>query len=481
MRHVVWVLLCFLLVGMVRPTYAAIPFTDAYTTLSNARFSFRAQLSAAHSSGTTLITIATAGSASLDEDVYNLFPGDTVCFTSTALAGCQGQTTSTVNNAIANNTIGLSDPGITGNLLATDQMTATQSGALTVTFTPASDVASGGKVVLTIPSASSAFADGFPDATGFDRGRLPTGANGLQAGTGCSVADSCYSDTGFTASDVTLTQSGTNHIVTITLSGALNAGTSYSFRLGTVSAGDATLRFLNPLPSGSSHTRGLADTYSVELKSQNAGQTVTYDDTIMKVAPQDGVFVSAMVEESITYQINDSGNNAGGNIGVAGANSCAGGFTTTVATTPYSVPFGSILNFDTFYKAAQSHYIVTNAPAGYSLTVLSDGPLSTLDGGTTIANGTCDGAPACTTSAQQAWATPGNNGFAYTLGNEDGTDAAFTSNFRLFDDTTARTIMSNPAPTSGSRADICYQLSVDTTQTANYYFNKLYYVATPMF
>ena len=181
------------------------------------------------------------------------------------------------------------------------------------------------------------------------------------------------------------------------------------------------------------------------------------------------------------YQINDAGNGYGGNIAAStNVAQCNGGsFTTSVATSPYAVPFGSILNMDTFYRAAQSHYVVTNAANGYSLTVKSDGPLSTLGGGATIANGSCDGS--CTSSAAGAWSSASNNGFGYTLGDITGTDTAFPSSFRLFDDATPREIMSNSSQTNGSRVALCYQLSVDATQTASYYFNKLTFVATPRF
>ena len=455
---------------------ASVSYTDAYTTLSNARFSTRALLGAALSSGDTIFTITTTGSSTYDEDVNNMFPGDTVCFGAPTNTGCQAQTTYTINNIInASDTRGIS-AGVSAALLASDMVVSSQSGTMTISFTPATTVPSGGKLVLTIPSATSAYSDGMPEATGWDSAALPAD---LIAGT-CSVADSCYSDTGFTASAVALTNAGAGvHTVTITLSSAVNAASGYSFRLGDTS--DATLRFQNPVASGTSHTRGLADTYSIELKSQNAGQTLTYDDTIMKVAPNDGVFVSASVEESITYQINDSSNGYSGNIGSAvNVTQCNGGsFTTDVATTPYGVPFGSILNFDTFYRAAQSHYIVTNAADGYTLTVMSDGPLSILGGASNIPNGTCDGA--CTSSSAAAWVTAGNNGFGYTLGNITGTDASFTSNFRIFDASTAQTIATKATGTSGSRVASCYMLSVDPTQATGYYFNELTYVATPRF
>ncbi|MCR4326798.1 MAG: hypothetical protein NUV52_04040 [Candidatus Roizmanbacteria bacterium] len=451
------------------------PFYDPYITMSNSRFSFRAALSGAHSSGASILTIATAGSADFDEETHNLFPGDILCLTSTALAGCQNQTTYQVNNSVAADTVGIT-PALAANLLATDQLVASQSGTLTVTFQPQNSVESGGHVLLTVPSSTSLYQDGIPDATGWDSALLPAD---LLAGTGCS-GNACFTSSGFTVSAVSLSNTGSGtHTINITTSSVLDQGTFYSFTFG--HASNQTLQFINPVPQGTSHTRGLADSYANELKTTNASGSLVYNITLIRMAPQDGVFVSANIEESITYQINDSGNGYSGNIGAStNVTQCNGGsFTTGAASTPYAVPFGSILNMDTFYRVAQSHYVVTNAANGYSLTVISDGPLETLGGAASIANGTCDGA--CSSSSAAAWVTAGNNGFGYTLGNITGTDASFTSNFRLFDDAIPREIMANAAQTTGSRAAMCYQLSVDPTQATGYYFNKLTFVATPRF
>jgi len=224
----------------------------------------------------------------------------------------------------------------------------------------------------------------------------------------------------------------------------------------------------------------------MELKSQNSGLTATYDDTIMKVNPIDGVFVSATVEEALTYKINEASqghvNGSGSVPASTNVTECNGGsFTTSVASTPTSVPFGSITSYDTFYRAAQEIYVQTNSSNGFAVTAQYNNALKTAGGVNTIADGACDNAPACTSSGQQAWATPANNGFAYTLGNVAGEEAVWTgATFRLFS-STATTIFSKATPSGGSRVAVCYQLSVDSTQTTGYYFNKLTYIATPKF
>ncbi|MCR4326250.1 MAG: hypothetical protein NUV52_01185, partial [Candidatus Roizmanbacteria bacterium] len=102
-----------------------------------------------------------------------------------------------------------------------------------------------------------------------------------------------------------------------------------------------------------------------------------------------------------------------------------------------------------------------------------------LGGGSTIPNGACNGT--CTSSTAAIWTTASSNGFGYTLGNITGTDASFTSNFKIFDAVNAQTIATKVTGTSGSRIATCYMLSVDVSQATGYYFNQLTYVATPRF
>lgn len=466
----VFLLLIFIASLTAQSAHAAVPFTQAYNTLTNSRFSFKGSLNTAIAAGGAIATIT--GSGFSDNDIDNLFNGDVICLNGNTGAGCIDQSTFTVNNRLSNTSFAFT-PTLTGSAMAGDSVVSTQSGQMTITFRPTTNLASGSRIILSVPSASSGYNNGIPDSTGFDSAELPAD---LLAGT--CAANACFSASGFTVSAVAFTAGAATHTVNITTSAALNNTTTYSFTLG--HASNAKLRFLNPSPSGTSHVAGVADVYSFTLASWDNGQTVNYDSTNMKVAPIDGVFVSANVELSISYSINDSGNGYGGNIGSStNVTQCNGGtFTTSVATTATTVPFGSILNFDTFYRAAQSHYVVTNATNGYTVTVKYDTPLTS--GANQIADGTCDGA--CTTTSEAAWATATNNGFGYTLGNITGTEAAWTpgTSFRIFG-TSPVSIMTKASQTSGARVATCYQLSVDATQPNGLYYNKLTYVATPRF
>lgn len=469
----------FLSLGKSSEIFASVPFDDAYTTLSNSRFSFKASISSAgvgNSANYATIQTGLAANDTTDSDTGNLFPGDIICFNGMASNGCKNSQpvggTYTIQG-INNTTSFAFDPILAGTLVGGDRVISTQSGQITVTFKPTTNVSALNKLILTIPAATSNPDDGIPDSTGFDSADLPAD---LVGGTGCT-GSACLTSVGIGISAATLATAGSSHTITITLSSDLQNNTTYTMTLG--HATNAIYRFLNPAPALNTHTRGVADTYSIRIYTQNTAGTITYDDTTMKVVPIDGVLVSANIELSLTYTIASVGT-------ATTVPACNTGsiFTTSVATTATAVPFGSIINLDTFYNAAQTHTISTNASNGYTLTAQYDMPLNLGIGATvpgiTIPDGNCDGS--CTADTAATWNTADNNGFAYTLGNITGADAAFTasSGFKIFS-SSPKTIMSKASQTSSSVIDTCYRLSVDATQQTGYYKNKLTYIATPKF
>lgn len=476
-------LFLFLLLSIIfQSTVAAanIPFTSAYTTLSNSRFSFKGAIEAGGiSAGADSATIKTTGQS--DNNTGNIFNDDTICInTVLSVIGCANNTTYTINNVPSS--IGSQiyfTPAFTGTAAENDRIISTQSGTLAITFRPQTELVSGDKLILTLVAASSAYNDGIPDSTGFDSAKLPAD---LASGTGCA-AEACFDSTpSFNASAVALTSAANLHTITITLSSTLLTSTDYSFVLGHIS--NPTLRFLNPSPNGTAHVRGSSDSYSIRLLSKDSTEATTYNDTTMKINPVDGVFVSANVELSLTYKINEPSTSyvdANGSLATSQIiTECNGGaFTTGVATNSTSIPFGSISSFDTFRRAAQTHYVQTNATNGYTVTVQYDNALKKAGVATTILDGTCDGT--CTADTAAAWGTSTNNGFGYTLGNVAGSAAKFTgTNFKTFS-SSAKTIMEELVVTSGSRVAMCYQLSVDAAQETGFYYNKLTYIATPKF
>lgn len=465
---------------------ASQPYQTGYVTMGNSRLSFKAAIAGALAANATLVTIGT-GNTAPDTVIDNLFPNDQICFNGSAAAGCKNSNTSTTY-LVANipgstgSQLFSINTGLTGTMNTNDFVVSSQTGYMTVTFRPNQNIAVGDTIQIIIPAASSSSTDGIPDSTGFDSAGLPsnllTGTNPNNGGD-CNAGSvkRCLTTTGsgFTASSATLnTGSGSTHTISIISSNALSAVNTYTITVGETNPsnyGQGTLRFVNPAPA-SGHTRGLADTYSVTLQTASAGNLV--DKTIMKVAPNDGVFVSANVELSITYTINDGVGSS--YIGV-GSSGCPN-HSNSIAATATTVPFGSILNVNTFYNATQTHSVVTNGTNGYVLTGQEDGVMTNLTSGT-IVNTSCDSS--CTSSSGTSWSTATNNGFGYSLNSLTGSDAATSGTIYRQFSTSPVTIMSSSSPTNLSRSAVCYRLSVNATQQTGFYFNKLTYVATPRF
>jgi len=466
---------CFNLVLFTLPqnTYAAVPFTNAYATLSNSRFSYKAAIATGGiANNATYATIQSSGYS--DNDTKNLFIGDTVCLNGSAADGCTNQTVYTVNNILSDTIFGFT-PAISGTMNMNDFIVSTNSGQIAVTFKPTVAVAQNEKLIFTITAAASNYANGIPDSTGFDSGDL----------TANLVAQSAISSVGATSFNITsatLSSAASLHTVTVVLgAGGLSAGSTYTMSLG--HASDATLRFLNPSPAGTTHTRGVSDSYAMTLKTTNTAGTVVYNQTQLKVNPVDGVFVSATVEQTLSFQIEP---NTGTACGVA-----VGDRITTTATT---VPFGSITSAN-FYDGAQKLTVSTNSTGGYTVTGYQDGVLTS--GSNNIPNTPCDAA-GCSSGSPAEWnsepVTDTNDGFGFSLENNTNTpvptgylynNGGLSFNAQPFPlnlfPTPGISIMNETAPASGSVANVCYRLGVKSTQPAGYYYNRITYVATPKF
>lgn len=211
----------------------------------------------------------------------------------------------------------------------------------------------------------------------------------------------------------------------------------------------------------------------------------TFGDTgTIKVAIIAGVTVSATVAETLTATV----------AGVTTGNcTVTGGTEIDTSGSATTIPFSTV-NSDTFYDACQSLSVATNASGGYSATIQETDQLTS--GSDQIADGTCDGG--CTDSAEAAWATAGNNGFAYCADDYNGDGAAtadagwgtngcgaVTQNFKTIADAgaaeTAQSIMSSAAPVSNDQAYIGYRLTIDGAQAAGAYSNTIVYIVTPTY
>jgi len=440
--------------------------TSAKDTLSNSRLSYHAKISGAHAAGETRITLGVDGP---DVDTNHLFPGDTI------LIGPNGNATKTVGTIIDTTHFNLTS-ALSSALIEDDPVISTQSAIHTVTFTTASAITNG-LIRIRIPSATSNYNDSLPDQTGFDFNSIS------------STNIACPADSGsLDFVTPTASYSGQNGCTSgyscfeCRFSGPLPASTAYSITIG-----DASTKLINPAPAPG-HAQGTADRYSILIEVKN-NLNEAVDSIIAKVAIIESVQISATVDSTLSFS-------------VAGQESSEThcGQTTDITTTYSTVPFGTLSPL-TFYDGAQTLTVSTNADSGYAVTIEEDDQMS-KDGSTTEIpdSGADDNTATHLVKANWNTATAtdsGAYGLGYSLGNVSGTDASFTYNqWQTFlikqlpctsvagtcgTQDTVQTIMSNSGPVSANQIDVCYRINVSGIQEAGYYWNKVMYIATPVF
>ena len=460
----------FQLVWLVFPTpLDSANLTAVKDTLSTSRLSYYDSLNGAHTAGTTIIKVNTSGMPSTS--TANLFTGDSVLIGDAATA-----TTYTVDDIIDTDEFQITAALGSGDNDSGDLVIATRSASHTLAFTTATAIPNGLIRVL-IPSGANGVNDGIPNHDGFDFNTIVAGdltgpsSGGVTSwesptatvagGTGCSAGNHCFE----------ARYNGTNSV---------NA--SLTFTIGDGGATD----LINPA-AADGHAAGTADTYTVTVQ-QRGSMTDQYpllDQTTIKVAVIESVRVTATVDPTITFTI----------AGVASTTSTCG-ISTDVTTTATAVPFGT-MSLNTFKTLAQTLTVSTNGSGGYAVTSLENDQLG-KDGGTTpfIADSTGDGAMTHTT--QDDWNTATNNGFGYSIDNDDATTPAFqysdvsggsctggvfcAKQFAANADTeAAQTIFSSTAVANAENADVCYRLTIGATQAAGDYENNITYTATATF
>jgi len=454
---------------------------NASDTLSNGRLSYRAGVATGAANG-SVITIDSSGNA--DNDTNHLFPNDIVCFAGPNLDGCYQQSTYKVVSVVNSTTFNISPPLGSTALGANDYVIASQSAIHTIQFTLVNAVPSNGDILITIPAVdiNGKTNDGFPDTNssiatnGFDLNGLGT-ANVSVASSGCA--------NNWTVASVTAGTATTDHTIRI----ARNTNSCAAGSTITITIGDANKQLINPAPITSGHTRGVADVYTISVKTRDGlGNQLDYAN--IKVALVEGVLVSATVQETLSLTVAGTS---------AGTSAC--GTTTNVATTAYSVPWGTIANFGTFYNAAQTVTVSTNAVSGYTVTIEESDQMGrngiTCTGPNAgeaqncIQDTTCN-ATGCTETTSQDWTSTSYYGMGYSLANISGSDAAFVYNesgrtfsAKQFPDQeageTKQIIMSKNSPAASSQIYVCYRLNISATQPAGYYFNHVKYTASAVF
>lgn len=450
---------------------AAASLTNASATLSNSRLSYRAN-TATGTAGTSTVTIT--GTGYPDNNTNHLFPGDNICFTNAGPTGCIGSVSYTVATVAGATTFNTATT-LSSNIDAAGFVIATQSGNLTLTFTLVSTIPAGGNIYIKIPVASTGNVnDGIPDTgttnttNGFDFNKLQS-TNVNVSTTGGTCTDGWNTPTVASAS-------GT---ITITKATSSCAGATVTI---------VVPNLVNPSPFVTNHTQGTADAYKIQVITRD-GSNNPLDSTNVVVAPIEGVLVSANIDQTLSFTV--------GGIN-SGQSAC--GATTSVATYPYAVPWGTIATTNTFLNAAQLLSVSTNASSGYVVTVEENDQMG-LNGGSCSGAGAgeslnCIKDTTCNASCNQVntaeWTTATNNGLGYSLATVSGTPAVFyygessrTFSARQFPDQeaseTKQNIMSWNVPVSNDQAYVCFRISVSGTQAAGYYYNKVKYTATARF
>ena len=443
--------------------------TNVSDTLSNNRLSFRGELDGNHAAGTAVITLNT-----------NSTPGD-ARNTSTGSASLMANESVQVgadNVSIAIKTIESASrivlgSGITNAESDDTMVVATSSAVHTATFTPVSVINSGAFRVL-IPAASTAAADGFPDAGGFDFSTTTPTVSCAGGGGNMTF------ETGTATASAVQVGSTYFHSFECRYIGTGDSPAAVTMYIGTPDGG----KLINPAPSSTTRLPGQADTYTFRTRHVY-GTTQSYttvDETLGTVGVIEAVRVTATVAPILTFQISGR---------AASSTNCGLTQEATITTTYNTVPFGTISTTD-FYDAAQMLSVSTNAASGYVVTASESATLTAYNvtGTPTLANTTCD--TACTSSTATEWNTATNKGFGYSLEDGNGTPvtdvsativynySSRTFNARSFG-TVGENIMTSTGVVDSDQAYVCYRIIVSGTQTAGDYENYVIYIATATF
>jgi len=470
------------------PAIEAAGLSSASATLSNPRLSYQAGVGVNLSAGSSLVTISVAGT-NANTNTTHLFPNDVIGI------GTNGNIPVA---SIAAATVFTLQAGLTNAVTTAEFIYGTQSGTLAVNFYTAASIPVGGGIEIRIPASAGTISggtnDGGPDTAatiannGFDLNNI-TGSN-----ITCPV--------GFAVGTVTAGAGGVGgeHKVHCNWSGggALPAGANL-----TVVTGNAVKGLINPAAI-IGHTLGIADHYAIYASTWSGtnGTGSLLEDVYAQAAPNEGVFVSATIDQTLTFQV----------AGVASIPTTCGftpaGNLIDTSLDITKIPFGNNVNANVFYNAGQQLTITTNAPGGYVVRIEENDQMG-KDGqtcnvpadhtadetGNCIKDTTCNGG-ACSESTSAEWTTATNSGLGFTLANVagGGSDAAFTysESSRTFSarqiadqqgvaPETKASIMNNNSPVNGNSVCIVYRLAVSGTQPAGYYFNKVKYTATTTF
>lgn len=441
------------------------PVINIKDQMSNAQFSYFARLSGGNAS---IINIGT--SANPSTTTANLATGDSLAIATNVGAG---STIYTVKDILDADSIEISSN--IGTTIASSYIVATRSAVHTISFTPQSSIL-GEKWQFLIKATNrtgESVADGMPDQAGFDLGTLTASdvtcpLSGTPTAVGATVV---------ITSGVSIGATGTYHVIECTGGATTTVGVATSMVVGRTTGG----KLINPSPGTTHSTAGQADTYYFAIRQLDGSNNII-DTTFSKIAAVESVRVTAIVDPTITFTINNTG------VTSTGTTLCTSpignGAPNTTAT---SVSFGPLV-LGTYNNLAQQLTCTTNSQSGYVIQTFENHPMTMLGTTTTIPDTNCNGG-GCTTSTSAAWTTFTNSGFGYAL--QVGTTSTgavlgitTAGQYKAFavGDSNAQTILSRTNTPSGTDSIyVCYRATASNFQQAGTYENMVSYIATATF
>lgn len=447
----------------------AIPPKNVRDVLSNSELSFYGGVGTGNSANDTVIKIDT-GTSFPSRTSNNLFVGDTI---SIGLGG--SQSTYTVKDVGNTDTI-MINTGISAIAIPYGgSIIATRSAIHTVYFEPQVNATNGywQFLIKATSTTGESNADKIPDMNGFDAGALTAGAITCPFSGGAATV-------GTTMAVASGSPATTNYYHVIQCPAGAG-GTNPTGIGGSMIVGVGSSLLINPSPNHTAANEGHADIYTFFVRHLDSSSQLL-DQTQGKIAVVESVRITATVDPTLTFTID--------NVGTTNIGSTACGAGTSLAsgasyTTGDSVQFGSLGLGTTGNQLAQRLSCLTNASGGYVVTAYEGNTMKNINDATTIPDTTCNGG-GCSYTTATAWtsASTTKSEFGYTMTNI-GSSIPFTAGyFKAFGIgyAQAQNIMAKASlPSTTESAYICYRITAHTGQEAGDYEAKVVYTATATF
>jgi hypothetical protein len=438
--------------------------------LCTSQFSYMGEVGAGNVAGSSVLYLNTGGTApSLSSN--NLFVGDTI------FVGSLGSTY-VVTDIGSSGDIRVSPALGAGDITAGGRIMHPVSSCHTVSFDVIPSLAGEVWEFLLKASTASNSADGIPDHDGFDRGTLAP--NNVTCPFGVTASVGTTTSLAMGSPPVP----SYYHVIKCTLTTDHNpaVGETATIIIGNT---DNTNSFINPSPShaGGNDIEGYPEILPYAIRHTTSTGTIL-DQTIGNVAIIEAVRVTATIDPSITFWID--------NVGVTDPNTTFPAISGTddqldsgaVNTTADQVIFGS-LAIQEINQLAQHLNAVTNAAGGYVVTAYEAGPMTRIGGVETIPDTLCNNA-GCTITAAQPWVgfDDDRSEFGYTMISAGSSIPFVEGDFKPFGIgcDQAQPVMVNPSvPSTIESAYAIYRITATTVQAAGDYEAKIIYTATSTF